>query len=57
MRRPDDIGIIAPGRLADLVVLDADPLADVRNLSAIHAVIKDGKVFSPEALLHATASR
>ncbi|HEX5129496.1 MAG TPA: amidohydrolase family protein [Usitatibacter sp.] len=36
-------GVIAPGRLADLVVLDADPLADIGNASRIHAVIKDGR--------------
>src|SRR5206468_1836491 len=33
------IGSLAPGRLADLVILDADPLADVLNLSRIHRVI------------------
>jgi imidazolonepropionase-like amidohydrolase len=51
MRRSDEIGVIAPGRLADLVVLDADPLADVRNLAAVNTVVKDGKVFSPSALV------
>lgn len=44
-------GAIAPGRLADLVVLDADPLADVQNLSRIHRVLKDAKVFAPEELM------
>ena len=37
-------GTIAPGMLADLVVLDADPLADIQNASRIHRVIKDGRV-------------
>ena len=45
------IGTLAPGKLADLVVLDADPLADVTNLSRIHRVIKDGKVFVPDELI------
>jgi imidazolonepropionase-like amidohydrolase len=40
-------GTIAVGRLADLVVLDADPLADVNNASRIHRVIKDGRVVAP----------
>jgi imidazolonepropionase-like amidohydrolase len=40
-----EIGALAPGKLADLVILDADPLADVLNLSRIHRVIKDGKLF------------
>src|SRR6185369_6985690 len=43
MRMPDDIGRIAPGRLADLVILDADPLADVANLARVREVVKDGK--------------
>ena len=45
------IGTLGPGRLADLVILDADPLADVKNLSRIHRVIKDGKVFVPDELM------
>ena len=40
-------GVIAPGRLADLVVLDADPLADIGNASRIHRVVKDGRVVAP----------
>ena len=39
-----DAGTIAPGRLADLVVLDADPLADIGNTSRIHRVVKDGRL-------------
>ena len=39
-----DAGVIAPGRLADLVVLDADPLADIGNASRITHVVKDGRV-------------
>jgi imidazolonepropionase-like amidohydrolase len=46
-----ELGIIAPGRLADLLVLDADPLADLDNLSKIHRVIKDGRVFTQEELM------
>jgi len=46
-----DAGTIAAGKLADLVVLDADPLASVQNLSRIHRVIKDGRVFAPDQLM------
>jgi len=45
------IGTLAPGKLADLVILDADPLADVMNLSRIHRVIRDGKLFAPDELI------
>ena len=50
-RREMDIGVIAPGRLADLVILDDDPLRDPGNLSHIHRVIKDGIVFDPVELM------
>jgi Amidohydrolase family len=38
------LGTLEPGKLADLVVLDADPLADIANTQKIAAVIKDGKI-------------
>ena len=47
----DDLGAIAPGKLADLVLLDADPLVDVGNLSHAERVIKGGVVYEPKALI------
>ena len=46
-----DVGALAPGKLADVLILDADPLADLQNLSRIHSVIKDGKLYSPQELI------
>jgi imidazolonepropionase-like amidohydrolase len=40
-------GTIAPGMVADLVVLNADPTANVRNVRKIVEVMKDGRVFKP----------
>jgi imidazolonepropionase-like amidohydrolase len=39
MLRRNDLGTIAAGKLADLVLLDADPLADIRNTQKIRAVV------------------
>jgi imidazolonepropionase-like amidohydrolase len=46
-----DLGTIAPGKLADLVVLDADPLADLANLSRASYVFRDGRAFRPAELM------
>ena len=45
MRR-EDLGTVEEGKLADLVVLDADPLLDIGNIRLIHAVIFDGRLHS-----------
>jgi imidazolonepropionase-like amidohydrolase len=45
----DEVGAIAPGRLADLVVLDADPLEDIVNSSRIRLVMKGGAVVVQDA--------
>jgi imidazolonepropionase-like amidohydrolase len=42
-RRLKDFGTLEEGKLADLVILDADPLADIHNIQKIHTVIKEGK--------------
>jgi imidazolonepropionase-like amidohydrolase len=38
-----ELGTIEPGKAADLLVLDADPVADIRNTRTIHAVYVAGK--------------
>ena len=45
------LGIIAQGAIADLVVLEADPREDIRNTQKIHSVIKDGNIVDRDALL------
>ena len=52
-----EVGSLRPGKLADVVILDADPLADVQNLSRIHRVIKDGKLFAPEELIRSISAK
>jgi imidazolonepropionase-like amidohydrolase len=46
MGRPDDLGCIAPGHLADLLLVDGDPLADIRILQdarRLTAIMKGGR--------------
>ena len=46
----DSLGTIAPGKLADLVLLDANPLTDIRNTRKISAVVANGRLFDAAAL-------
>jgi hypothetical protein len=45
------LGCISPGAIADLVVLEANPLEDIRNTQEIHAVIQGGRIIDRAALL------
>jgi imidazolonepropionase-like amidohydrolase len=51
------LGEIEPGRAADLVILDADPLADARNLERIHRVIRAGAALDPDRLIASIRAR
>lgn len=44
------LGTLEAGKIADMLVLDADPLLDIANMRKINAVIKDGKIVDREAL-------
>jgi Amidohydrolase family len=44
------MGTIAPGMKADLIVLDADPLADIRNTQRIRSVVLRGRLLDRQAL-------
>jgi imidazolonepropionase-like amidohydrolase len=45
-----EAGTITIGKRADLVLLDADPLRDIRNTRRIEAVVLDGRIFDRAAL-------
>ena len=47
-----EVGMVAPGKLADIVIWNNDPLADITVLqrpSEISMIIKDGRVVDREA--------
>ena len=52
----EHLGTLEVGKLADIVVLDANPLEDIKNTQTIWRVLKGGWVFDPEALQAATTS-
>jgi len=45
-----EIGSIEPGKLADLVVLDRDPLADIRNSESVRYVMLNGRLYDGPTL-------
>ncbi|KAF5407247.1 MAG: Amidohydrolase family protein [Candidatus Udaeobacter sp.] len=45
-----DRGVIAPGKLADMILVDGDPTQNIRDLDKITTVIKGGKVYDPAAI-------
>ncbi|PYK11909.1 MAG: hypothetical protein DME65_05760 [Verrucomicrobia bacterium] len=45
-----DRGVIAPAKLADMILIDGDPTKDIRDINRIRTVIKGGKVYDPAAI-------
>ncbi len=48
----NDLGTIEPGKLADLVIVDGNPLVNIRDTMRVRTVIADGNVYSIETLLN-----
>ena len=48
--RAGDLGSIEEGKLADMVLLEADPLTDINNAKQVHLVIKSGKLIDRSKL-------
>jgi imidazolonepropionase-like amidohydrolase len=55
--RGEDLGVIAPGRLADLVVIDGDPTSRIGDVRKVRLVIKDGVLYNPAALCREVGMR
>lgn len=52
----DSVGTIERGKVADLVLLDADPLLDIRNIRRISAVVLRGELYDRAGLERITAA-
>jgi imidazolonepropionase-like amidohydrolase len=46
----DSLGLLAPGKVADLVVLKANPLLDIRNLRTVQRVMVRGQLYNADSL-------
>ena len=47
----DEVGTVEVGKRADLVLLTADPLTEIRNSLSIEAVFSNGQRFTPAELI------
>jgi hypothetical protein len=45
-----DLGSLEVGKLADILVMDADPLANIRNSASLRYVMKDGRLYEANTL-------
>lgn len=50
LQRESDLGSIAPGKLADMIVVDGDPARRISDIRNTDLVVKDGKVYEVGAL-------
>jgi imidazolonepropionase-like amidohydrolase len=55
--RGNDLGSIAPGKLADMILVDGDPSLDISDVRRVRLVVKDGAVLDPDALCRSLGIR
>lgn len=50
MKRDGELGVIAPGKLADLVLVEGDPAADIGDIRNVELTVQGGRVYEADAL-------
>ena len=50
MKRDGELGTLAPGKLADMILVDGDPTNDISDIRRVVLTVKDGAVFDPAKL-------
>jgi imidazolonepropionase-like amidohydrolase len=53
MKRDHDLGSIAPGKLADMILIDGDPASHISDIRRVVTTVKDGVVYQNAALYQA----
>jgi imidazolonepropionase-like amidohydrolase len=51
LRHGEEMGTLEAGKLADVLVIDGDPLANIEDTRRVEAVVRGGRVFEPSELL------
>lgn len=46
----DNYGTVAPGKIADLILIDGDPKKNIKDIRKIYLTIKEGKIYSPKKI-------
>ncbi len=50
MKRDQDLGSVAPGKLADLILVDGDPASRISDIRRVVLTVKDGVTYDPNAI-------
>jgi imidazolonepropionase-like amidohydrolase len=55
--READLGSIAPGKLADMILVEGDPARTIGDVRRVRLVVKDGALYDPDELCRALGIR
>jgi imidazolonepropionase-like amidohydrolase len=57
MKLDRELGTVEPGKLADLILVDGDPLADISNLRSVRYVVAGGRMYESAPLWQSVGFR